>query len=211
MFGHPYGKEIAMSQQNSSDAARPQNAPLTEEAIAALIGSGAKRWQKNGMDRLYLSVYRLGLRIDKRDGSAWWGNEAIPANYLSAVKDSHIWVDAKTGILNIRLGTTPDPLPGDIRKYYQTVIRQNANEFIERAYRQAEWERADHNAMSIKTVALKWRKGQIVTIDDKRMIVEDVGVDDGPFSGSARMICDARLVVRQYDGKFRRVDLNEVQ
>lgn len=186
-------------------------AALTADQATALINNGAKRWQKSGMDRLYFSVYRLGLRIDKHEGSAWWGNEAIPANYLPAVKDSHVWVDAKTGILNIRLGTMAEPLPADIRKYYQTVIRQSANEFIERAYKQAEWEKADHGAMSIKTVALKWRKGQIVTIDDKRMVVEDVGVDDSPFSGSARMACDARLVVRQYDGKFRRVDLNEMQ
>lgn len=186
-------------------------AELTQDQISALTEAGARRWQKSGMDRLYLSVYRLGLRIDKQSGSAWWGNQAIPAPYLPAIQEARVWIDVKTGNLGLKLGQAPEPLPDDIRHFYQTVLRQNAKESIEQTLKQAEWSKADHTAMNIKTLALKWRKGQTVTIDGKRLIVEEVSVDDSPFAGSARMICDARLVVRQFDGKFRRVDLNEVE
>lgn len=183
---------------------------LTDAQIAALQGCGANRWKKgDNLDRLYLSVYRLGLRVDKQGGQMWLGNQQIPADYQGAVQNAKVWVDVYTGEIGSRLGPTPKPLPDDIRLYYQNILIENAVLFTQQVYKQAEWAEADMQAMSIKTAATKWRKGSLINIGGKQMTVEEVSVEDTPFAGSARMICDARLIIHQFDGRYRRIDLNE--
>jgi hypothetical protein len=184
---------------------------LTPEQISALTSNGARRWQKSGMDRVYLSVYRLGLRIDKRSGQAWLADDPIPAEFLPAIQGARVWIDAKTGNLFTKMGSAPSPLPADAKRYYQTSLRENAKAFIDQSAKQSEWQTTERKTMDIKSAALKWRKGNIVSIDGRQLAIGEISIEDTPFGGGARMICDARLVVRQFDGKFRRIDLNEIK
>ena len=186
-------------------------AELTTDQITALTSSGANRWQKNGMDRLYLAVYRIGFRTDRGTGQAWLANDAIPSDYVGAVKESRVWVDAKTGAVGVRLGKVIPPLPADIASYYETILRENAEKYVEEAFKQAEWEEADRRAMSFKSVSLRLRKGQTLTIGGKRFVIERADTISSPSEDKNHMLCDARLIVSQFDGRYRRIDLNETE
>lgn len=183
---------------------------LTDAQITALTNNGARRWQKSGMDRIYLSVYLLGLRVDKRSGQAWLAEDPIPVEFLPAIQEARVWIDVKTGNLFTKLGPAPSPLPADAKRYYQTSLRENAKAFIDQSVKQSEWQTAERKTMDIKSAALKWRKGNIVSIDGRQLAIGEISIEDTPFGGGARMTCDARLVVRQFDGKFRRIDLSEI-
>ena len=70
---------------------------MKDRAIRLLEAKGAKRWSKNGKDRLYVTAEEIGLTTDRyKSGNirhAEWCGEAISnrkAGYLCASK---VWYD----------------------------------------------------------------------------------------------------------------------
>lgn len=161
---------------------RVKMAELTADQITTLTNLGARRWQRGDMDRLYINAH---LYASSPPGDAFVGTKA--------------WVDVKTGLLSVR-GASPEQ---------EREARALAEKWLADAYAKVEWLVADRRAKSIKSVALKWRKGNEITIDGKRFVVARADTISSPTEDKNLMLCDARIIVPQYDGRYRRVDLNE--
>ena len=68
-----------------------------EEKIERLIAAGAKRWTKYDMDRLYISAYRIGLKLQYyKTGSvsdAFFCGERISNNCGRRYAATKSWID----------------------------------------------------------------------------------------------------------------------
>lgn len=69
------------------------------DRIAELEALGFKRWQKNGMDRLYINATTLGLRYERyRTGNvrcAWFNGLDISNSECRRMLDAKTYIDVK--------------------------------------------------------------------------------------------------------------------
>lgn len=169
---------------------RSDMAELTAEQITTLTNLGARRWRRGDMDRLYLNAHIYASR-----GDASCDDEAT----AEAFRRAKVWVDTRTGRLCVR----------GVSQEHERLIRRNAEQWLSDAYGQVEWQVAEKRAKSIKSVALKWRKGNELTLEGKRFVVVRADTLSSPSEDRSHMLCDVRIIVPQFDGRYRRVDLNE--
>ena len=75
---------------------------MTEERINELEGLGFKRWQKNGMDRLYINA-SLGLVLNHyKTGNvsgAWFKGETISNSKGLKMSCAKTFIDVRTGLV----------------------------------------------------------------------------------------------------------------
>lgn len=180
---------------------------LTADQITALTNAGARRWQKAGYDRIYVPIRILGV-LHTSQGDAFFGEEEVPSSCVPPIQNASVWVETATGRLNVRLTGIPEE-HADKRERLTHLIRATAESWLSDRYGEAECLAAERRAKSIQSVALKWRKGNVVMLDGKRLTVVRADTLSSPADDKSPMICDARVIVRKFDGKYRRVDLNE--
>ena len=74
---------------------------LNETQISALESKGFKRWQKNGMDRLYINATRLGLELTFYNTgnvrSAAFNGEWISNSRGRGLRDCKTYIDVADG------------------------------------------------------------------------------------------------------------------
>lgn len=75
---------------------------MTDERIKELEELGFTRWQKGGMDRLYINANVLGLVVHyRKTGSicdAWFNGESISHAEGYRMKAAKTYIDVKTGV-----------------------------------------------------------------------------------------------------------------
>lgn len=78
---------------------------ISEKAFAALGAMGFNRWQKNGMDRLYISPWKAGLNsTSNRKGGiehAWVGDYSISNSGARRLMAHKYYIDVKTKTINM--------------------------------------------------------------------------------------------------------------
>ena len=86
---------------------------INAETIAKLEAAGFNRWQKNGMDRLYVNMSTLGLEVSYyKSGnvsSAHWQGEPVSNADGRRLLATKVWIDVKTGELHVKT---------DFHRYY---------------------------------------------------------------------------------------------
>lgn len=101
---------------------------MTDETIKAMEAAGAKRWTKNGYDRLYINAETLGLMYERYNtGSirtATWCGESISNADARRLLASKVFVDVATGELTVRTAFRGG--------YGQPELEDAAREFIDR-------------------------------------------------------------------------------
>lgn len=189
---------------------------LTSDQISALARRGANRWQKKGMDRIYLNVEALGYHVERdEDGRprTYLGNEELDLEYVGIALETKVWIDVPTGEVGTRLpmGMFPPNSKRDegtenrILSYYE----QSAKAFLADACEKAEWEAADLRARSLSSAAMKWGKGTVVSIDGHEFTIGRTASLRRPSEDKAAMLGKVRLIVRMFDGTYRRFELVE--
>ena len=102
---------------------------LTEKQIAAYEAKGFKRWTKGNMDRLYINATMLGLEVSYyKSGnvsSASWRGEGISNSAGYRLLSSKVWVDVKTGELNVKTSFEPRS-----NAEVQTTVEDAARELV---------------------------------------------------------------------------------
>lgn len=77
---------------------------LTTTQIEALEQKGFKRWQKNGMDRMYINATRLGLELDfYKTGNiscAFLDGSRISNCQARRLREVKTYIDVETGIVH---------------------------------------------------------------------------------------------------------------
>ena len=102
---------------------------LTEKQIAAYEAKGFKRWTKGDMDRLYIDATKLGLEVSyyksgNVSGASWRG-EGVSNSDGRRLLASKVWVDVKTGELNVRTSFEPH-----FTAEVQTTVEDAARELV---------------------------------------------------------------------------------
>lgn len=63
--------------------------------VAELEALGFKRWQKNGMDRMYIDARKLGLDVDTQT----FKGERISGRLCREMADAKTYIDLTTGMI----------------------------------------------------------------------------------------------------------------
>lgn len=75
-----------------------------KDRIEELEGMGFKRWQKNGMDRLYINYASVGIEINHYNtGNICYcaiDGDRVSNSEGRRIADSKTWIDVNTGILH---------------------------------------------------------------------------------------------------------------
>lgn len=103
-FGHSVKSYFAMSLKMAwTEAKAPKAQKPVSERIEELEAKGFKRWQKGGMDRLYINANVLGLVVHyRKTGSicdAWFNEESISHAEGGRMKMAKTFIDVKTGVV----------------------------------------------------------------------------------------------------------------
>ena len=73
---------------------------ITTERIDELTAMGFNRWQKNGMDRMYINAGTLGLTYEKYGSgnvrSAWFKGDSISNCECRRMMGAKTYIDLKT-------------------------------------------------------------------------------------------------------------------
>ena len=76
---------------------------MTDEMIKSLEEKGFKRWTKNGMDRLYINAYALGLELDYYKtgniSSAQFKGKHISNSEGYRLKDAKTYIDLVKNVI----------------------------------------------------------------------------------------------------------------
>ena len=187
-------------------------AALSSDRINSLVSRGAKRWRKNGMDRLYLPLSATGLYIPRNPNEMpnICGHE-VSRDAAERAKTARIWVSVDTGEIGVKFPSNgrSDGLSKRNDRRLETYMREGALMFLSEVIKQSEMDAADRKHMSIAAASAKWRVGTEIRIDDRDYVVTRVDTFAKPSDDKAAMMSRARLVVRQFDGRCKRFDLDE--
>ena len=103
---------------------------LDERQIKTYEAKGFKRWTKGSMDRLYINVTDLGLEVSYYKtgnvSSARWCGESISNSDGRRFLASKVFVDVKTGTLNVR-----DRTNSDWHMFGQPTLEDKAHELVD--------------------------------------------------------------------------------
>jgi hypothetical protein len=76
---------------------------MTQQMIDTLIAKGGKRWQKNGMDRIYFNASDLGLECTRYNtgniSSATFNGERISNSWARELSAAVTYVNVITGAI----------------------------------------------------------------------------------------------------------------
>lgn len=94
---------------------------IKETKIRELEGKGFKRWQKHGMDRLYINCESYGCEFDYYNSgnisSARFNGEKISNSLGRKFLATKVWVDVDTEELHIQTNTDfEDEIEQNVRK-----------------------------------------------------------------------------------------------